>query len=115
MPSAATENPPIATQRRLLLADLLEGYVRIASPDGSLPMALYDPVAAAALVAPASVQFAPAHLVTELVGRHTRGMTVVERRVPRRARANAWVATDVNEDSVRSVVLRALAGEPAMP
>ena len=92
-----------------LLADLLEGYVRIASADGAKPMALYDPVAAAALVVPQSVQFEPAHLVMELVGRHTRGMTVVERRVPRKAQANAWVATTVDEAAVRACVLRALA------
>lgn len=99
----------VGTERAAVLGDLLEGYVRIASPDGSLPMALYDPVAAAALAAPQSVRFEPAHLVMELVGRHTRGMTVVERRVPRRATANAEVATVVDEAAVRAVVLGALA------
>lgn len=102
-----------ATARRLLLADLLDAYVRIASTDGSLPMALYDPVAAAALVDPTALHFAPAHLVMELVGQHTRGMTVVERRVPQRAQANAWVATEVNEAAVRALVLQALAGPGA--
>ena len=37
--------------------------------------------AAAALVAPASLTFKPAHMVAECTGRHTRGMTVVEWRV----------------------------------
>jgi purine nucleosidase len=99
----------VGSERATVLGDLLEGYVRIASSDGSLPMALYDPVAAAALVAPPSVRFEPAHLVMELVGRHTRGMTVVERRVPRRATANALVATTVDEAAVRAAVLGALA------
>lgn len=96
-------------EQAAVLADLLEGYVRIASPDASLPMALYDPVAAVALVQPAAVQFEPAHLVMELEGRHTRGMTVVERRVPRRAAANALVATRVDEAAARACVLGALA------
>ena len=45
---------------------------------------------------------------TELTGQHTRGMTVVEWRVPRRATANAEVATTVDEAAVRKVVLDAL-------
>lgn len=96
--------------RAALLADLLEGYVRIASADGRKPMALYDPVAAVALTDASALQFAPAHVVVELLGRHTRGMTVVERRVPARAMANAWVATLVDEGRVRAAVLGALAG-----
>ena len=95
-----------------VLADLLEGYVRIASPDGSRPMALYDPVAAVALLHPATVQFEPAHLTMEMTGQHTRGMTVVEWRVPRRAAANALVATRVDEAAVRERVLGALAARP---
>lgn len=103
-----TLNPPNAHSQRLVLSDLLDGYVRIASADASLPMALYDPVAAAALVLPHSVAFAPARIDVELIGLHTRGMTVVERRVPRRAQANAWVATTVDEALVRACVLGAL-------
>jgi purine nucleosidase len=99
----------VGTERAHVLADLLLGYVRIASPDGSLPMSLYDPTAAAALVAPQGMVFRPAHLVMELQGRHTRGMTVVEWRVPRRAQANADVAHMADEALLRSVVLDALA------
>ncbi len=102
-------------ERCLVLSDLLGGYVRVASADASAPMPLYDPVAAAALVAPGSVLFAPARIDVELIGRHTRGMTVVERRVPRRAQANAWVAAVVDEAVVRGQVLAALAGRPAGP
>ncbi|MDO8732746.1 MAG: nucleoside hydrolase [Actinomycetota bacterium] len=96
------------TARGALLADLLLGYIRIASPDGSAPMALYDPTAAAALVTPAGMVFRPAHVVAELEGRHTRGMTVVEWRVPRRAVANAQVASTADESRLRQVVLDAL-------
>jgi len=92
-----------------LLADLLLGYVRIASADGSLPMSLYDPTAAAALVAPESITYQAAHVVAECQGEHTRGMTVVEWRVPRRAVANALVARQIDEAGVRRVVLCALA------
>ncbi len=99
----------IGSERAELLADLLLGYVRIASPDGSLPMSLYDPTAAAVLVAPASMTFRAAHVVAECDGTHTRGMTVVEWRVPRRATANAQVASVADEAAVRRTVLDALA------
>jgi purine nucleosidase len=91
-----------------MLADLMLGYVRIASPDGSLPMSLYDPTAAAALVAPESMRFRAGHVVAECKGEYTRGMTVVEWRVPRRAQANAQVASVADEPRVRDVVLGAL-------
>lgn len=92
-----------------VLADLLLGYVRIASPVGALPMSLYDPTAAAALVAPEGMSFRPAHVVAECKGEHTRGMTVVEWRVPKRAKANAQVASVADEPLLRRVVLDALA------
>ena len=92
-----------------VLADLLLGYVRIASPAGALPMSLYDPTAAAALVAPEGMSFRPAHVVAECKGEYTRGMTVVEWRVPRRAQANAQVASVADEPLLRQVVLDALA------
>ena len=95
--------------RAALLADLLLGYVRIASADASRPMAVYDPTAAAALVRPACMQFRPAHMVMECRGEHTRGMTVVEWRVPRKAQANVQVASVADAVQVRDVVLRALA------
>ena len=99
----------IGSERAELLADLLLGYVRIASPAGALPMSLYDQTAAAALVAPEGMSFRPAHLVAECRGEHTRGMTVVEWRVPKRAAANAQVASVADEALLRRVVLDALA------
>ena len=98
----------VGTDRAEVLADLLLGYVQIASPDASLPMSLYDPTAAAALVCPQGMAWRDAHLVAECTGQHTRGMTVVEFRVPRKAVANAQVASLANEDLLRSVVLEAL-------
>ena len=105
----------IGTLRAEILADLMLGYVQIASPDYSRPMALYDPSAAAALVAPDTMKFRPAHLVMELQGTHTRGMTVVEWRVPRRAMANAMVASTADEARLRDTVLQALACAAAGP
>ncbi len=98
----------LGTERGEVLADLLLGYVCIASPDGHLPMSLYDPTAAAALVCPAGMAWRDAHIVVELEGRHTRGMTVVEFRVPRRASANARVATVADETLLRKTVFDAL-------
>ena len=72
-------------------------------------MALYDPTAAAALMRPACMQFRPAHMVMECAGQHTRGMTVVEWRVPRKAKANVQVASVADEEQVRRTVLQALA------
>ncbi len=98
----------LGTERGALLADLLEGYVCIASADGHLPMSLYDPTAAAALVCPEGMAWRDAHIVTELEGRHTRGMTVAEFRVPRKAVANARVASVADEALLRKTVLDAL-------
>jgi purine nucleosidase len=105
----------VGGSRSEILADLLEGYVRIASPDGSQPMALYDPVAAAAVIAPESVVFAPAHLAIECAGRHTRGMTVVEWRVPRRATANAEVSRSADADRICRMFHAALAAAATGP
>lgn len=99
----------LGSDKAQVLADLLLGYVRIASPSGALPMSLYDPTAAAALVAPEGMSFRPAHVVAECKGEHTRGMTVVEWRVPKRAEANAHVASVADEALLRRVVLDALA------
>lgn len=98
----------LGTERGEVLADMLLGYVCIASEDGSLPMSLYDPTAAAALVCAEAMSWRDAHVVIELEGRHTRGMTVVEFRVPRKASANARVATVANETLLRKTVFDAL-------
>lgn len=99
----------LGTDQAQVLADLLLGYVRIASPDGSRPMALYDPTAAAALVCPQGMQWREGFLAMELQGRLTRGMTVIEWRVPRKAQANADIASVADEAMLRAVVFDALA------
>ncbi|GHD07666.1 nucleoside hydrolase [Tianweitania populi] len=94
------------SERAQLLADLLEGYVRIAD-DGRRPMALYDPVAAAAMVDPESVTFAHARLNAELNGTLTRGMTVIEWRA-RKAEPNALIATTADAPRIRALMQAAL-------
>ncbi len=99
----------IGTQKAALLADLLLGYVRIPDPSGQSPMSVYDPTAAALWLQPELTTWRPACVDVELVGHHTRGMTVCEFRVPRKAQANAEVAGAVDEAAVRAMVLAALA------
>lgn len=82
----------LGTPRATMLAGYLEAYVRIRSADGSVPMPMYDPVVALFLEAPHLFQFLPAHVAIELKGELTRGMTVCEFRVPRRAPATTQVA-----------------------
>ena len=82
----------LGTARATMLAGYLEAYVRIRSSDGSVPMPMYDPVVALYLEAPELFQFLPAHVAIELTGELTRGMTVCEFRVPRRAPVTTQVA-----------------------
>ena len=86
----------VGTQRSDWLAGYLEGYLRIRSADGSVPMPMYDPVVALYLRWPELFEFKPAHVAIELNGRFTRGMTVCEFRVPQRAAANVEIAMAAN-------------------
>jgi purine nucleosidase len=98
------------TQRACIAADLLDGYVRIASADGSKAMALYDPVAAAALVLPGAIACAPAAITVELTGTVTRGMTVCEFRA-HKAAPHAAVARTANAAVIVDACLAAMAGD----
>ena len=90
-----------------LLADLLGGYLDIALERGRPTMALYDPVAAAALVRPDLFRFRSVRLDAELTGQHTRGRTVVETRNPETH--NAEIAEDLDAAAVKALCLDALA------
>jgi purine nucleosidase len=94
-----------------LLADLLGGYLDIALERGRASMALYDPVATAALLRPDLFTFRPVRLDMELSGRHTRGRTVVETRVAPDA-ANAAIADDLDAAAVKVLCLAALMEAP---
>ena len=63
-----------------LLADIFAGYVGIGTSRGRAGMAIYDPSAAVAFVAPDLFGFRAARIDVELQGRLTRGRTVVETR-----------------------------------
>lgn len=90
--------------RAALVARLLDGYFAQA---GGGPIALYDPVAAAALIDPASVTFRPARVEVTLEGTATRGVTVVEwsggRTMP-----NARVAVTAAAARIRGLFLDGL-------
>lgn len=106
----------LLTERARILADLFDGYVRIASPDGSRPQPLYDPVAAAALLDERAVAFIPAHVTVERAGTLTRGMTVCEFR-PHRAAPNVLIARSALParviDRLLAVLTRAATGTAA--
>lgn len=89
-----------------LLADLLGGYLDIALERGRETMALYDPVAAAALARPELFRFQPVRIEAELTGAHTRGRTVVETRNPETH--NAEIAADLDAAAVKALCLAAL-------
>lgn len=91
-----------------LLADLVDGYTRIVHEDGSVPMAIRDPVAATALIAPEALTFEPARVDVECAGTFTRGATVVEFRVPNRATPNAQVAVGTDHRHVQDLMAEAL-------
>ena len=89
-----------------LLRDLLGGYLDIALSRGRQAMALYDPVAAAALIQPELFEFKPARIDVELHGPHTRGRTVVDQR--NLCHANARIVADLNAHAIKALCLSAL-------
>jgi purine nucleosidase len=95
-----------------LLADLLGGYVTIATSRGRPAMALYDPTAAAIFVAPGIAGFRHARIDVELQGHFTRGRTVVETRASH-ATFNAHYAAEIDAEKARAIILGALIDEAA--
>jgi purine nucleosidase len=93
-----------------MLADMLAGYIRIGTSRGRTAMALYDPSAAVAFVAPDVVSFRPARIDIELQGKLTRGRTVVETRASH-ATFNAEFADDVDAEKARTIILATLVNE----
>ncbi|WP_049731203.1 nucleoside hydrolase [Rhizobium ecuadorense] len=93
-----------------LIADMFSGYVSIGTSRGRPGMAIYDPCAAVAFIAPDIVSFRPARIDVELQGTLTRGRTVVETRATH-ATFNAEFAADIDADSARAIILAALVNE----
>ena len=97
-----------------LLADLLAGYIAIATSRGRPAMALYDPAAAVAFARPDLVTFVPAQIAIECTGALTRGRTVVETRASHAA-FNAACAAECDAEEVRRFILSALLAEAEKP
>lgn len=95
-----------------LIADMLEGFISIATRRGRASMALYDPAAAVAFLRPELVQFERAHIGVETAGGLTRGRTVVEMRESH-ATFNASFAASCDAEAVRDLILGALTREAA--
>ncbi|MGE7367448.1 nucleoside hydrolase [Neorhizobium sp. NPDC001467] len=90
-----------------LIADLLDGFIAIATSRGRAAMALYDAVAAVAFIDDDLVAWRPARIDVELSGTFTRGRTVVETRSGK-AEFNAAYAATIAVDRARSIILETL-------
>jgi inosine-uridine nucleoside N-ribohydrolase len=96
-------------------ADLLsfygEAYARAFSGVPAGP--LHDPVAVLALTHPALFEVVPHHVVVELTGTHTRGMTVADLRGVRRAApANVELLTRIDAAAATELLVETLAAYP---
>jgi purine nucleosidase len=83
-------------------AGYLDGYQKIRSHDGSVPMPLYDPIVAAYLLSPALFELDAARVDIELRGEFTRGMTVCN--FKNKSNPNAGVAMKCNAEEVRELI-----------
>jgi purine nucleosidase len=83
-------------------AGYLDGYQKIRSHDGSVPMPLYDPIVAAYLLSPALFELDAARVDIELRGEFTRGMTVCD--FKNKSNPNASVAMKCNAKEVRELI-----------
>ncbi|MBW6421859.1 nucleoside hydrolase [Rhizobium sp. XQZ8] len=93
-----------------LVADLLAGFVAIATSRGRPAMALYDAVAAVAFAYPDHVTWREARIDIELSGGLTRGRTVVEVR-PGRVEFNAAYGAEIDVDKAKAIILETLRAE----
>ncbi len=81
-------------------AGYLDGYQKIRSRDGSVPMPLYDPIVAAYLLKPSLFELDAARVDIELRGEFTRGMTVCNFKET----SNAYIAMKCNAEKVRELM-----------
>ncbi|MCZ7488092.1 nucleoside hydrolase [Rhizobium rhizogenes] len=95
-----------------LIADLLEGFIGIATRRGRAAMALYDPVAAVAFTS-GLIGWRQARIDVELHSALTRGRTVVEMRADKVETFNAHFAETVDAESAKTAILEALRREAA--
>ncbi|UXT20771.1 nucleoside hydrolase [Agrobacterium tumefaciens] len=95
-----------------LIADLLEGFIGIATSRGRAAMALYDPVAAVAFTS-RLIGWRHARIDVELQATLTRGRTVVETRAQKAKAFNAHFAETVDAEGAKTAILEALRREAA--
>ena len=95
-----------------LIADLLEGFIGIATSRGRAAMALYDPVAAVAFTS-GLIGWRHARIDVELQATLTRGRTVVETRAEKAHAFNAHFAETVGAEGAKTAILEALRREAA--
>ncbi|MCA1865275.1 nucleoside hydrolase [Agrobacterium genomosp. 3] len=95
-----------------LIADLLEGFIGIATSRGRAAMALYDPVAAVAFTS-GLIGWRQAQIDIELHSALTRGRTVVEARADKVETFNAHFAETVDAEGTKVAVLESLRREAA--
>ncbi|MGN7957814.1 nucleoside hydrolase [Agrobacterium radiobacter] len=95
-----------------LIADLLEGFIGIATRRGRPAMALYDPVAAVGFTSEL-LGWRHTRIDVELNAALTRGRTVVEPRADKVAAFNAHFADTVNAEAAKAAVLEAMRREAA--
>lgn len=99
-----------------MIADLFRFFSRnyISRHDRIRGAALHDPLAVMALTHPHLFESVDRHVVVETVGRHTAGMTVIDRRdISDREPPNVHVLERVDHDSAWTVVIDALAAANA--
>lgn len=96
----------------VLIADLLEGFIGIATSRGRPAMALYDPVAAVGFSS-GLLGWRHARIDVELHATLTRGRTVVETRAQKAQDFNAHFAETVDAEGAKAAILEALRREAA--
>ena len=94
-----------------LVADLLAGFVEIATSRGRPAMALYDAVAAFAFAYPDHVTWREARIDMETAGTVTRGRTVVETRAAKVSGFNGSYAAEIDVEKARDTILETLKAE----
>lgn len=95
-----------------MVGDLMDDYLdRLATITGRRWGALHDPCAVLAVARPDLISSTDRHVVVELNGTHTRGMTVVDQRPRSRSTAAANVAHGhhLDAEAARAVILDAIA------
>ena len=96
------------SDKAALLHDLFSGYIDIGMSRGRSSMALYDPVATAAVISETAVTFEPVRIDVERAGELTRGRTIVDNRPG--VASNAQIGVEADTQQIRALALDALNG-----